>query len=299
MNETGRLNRCLIVGGGAVGLMFADLLTESDADVLVADIRQCQRTPQFVNDDIVHPGGELIAEMRAADMVMLAVPEGVALAAAPGVLRAMRRDALFVHVLSVQSRMAALLHAQTAQSTAPPETIGLNPMFGPAAGIAGRAVIAVGQRTGPRAAELVRLLSHWGARVVPTGADRHDRLTATAQALTHAAVLAFGLALERSSADISELIAIAPPPHLAMLALLARITTGTPEVYWDVQAANPYAANARENLRASLLELEEAIAGGEPFAGALARAGDPLGARCHGLASVCGQMFGQLRDGGS
>ena len=55
-------------------------------------------------------------------------------------------------------------------------------------------------------------------------------------------------ALAELDIDIADLDRIAPPPHAALLSLLARITSGAPEVYWDVQAANPYAPAARHAL---------------------------------------------------
>ena len=54
-------------------------------------------------------------------------------------------------------------------------------------------------------------------------ADQHDRLAAASQALTHATVLAFGLALAELQVDVADLGRIAPPPHTTLLSLLARI----------------------------------------------------------------------------
>ena len=49
----------------------------------------------------------------------------------------------------------------------------------------------------------------------------------------------------------------APPPHLTMLALLARIVSGTREVYRDIQVAHPYLGEARQALHDALMHLED------------------------------------------
>jgi prephenate dehydrogenase len=55
-----------------------------------------------------------------------------------------------------------------------------------------------------------------------------------------------------------------PPPHRTLLALLARITAGDPEVYRDIQSANPYAARARMDLLDAHRRLERIIASDDP-----------------------------------
>jgi prephenate dehydrogenase len=176
------------------------------------------------------------------------------------------------------------------------EAVGLNPMFAPALGIAGRPVVAAVVRDGPKVAELLRLVSAWGGRVIRVDVDRHDRLTAVTQALSHAAVLAFGLALVQLKVDVTELSSVAPPPCMAMLALLARMASGTPEVYWEVQAANPYAQDAREALRAGVLRVAEATASTDEseLAGSMGQVGNLLGAQRGLYVDLCAEVFGRL-----
>ena len=124
-------------------------------------------------------------------------------------------------------------------------------------------VAAVVTRGGPGATALLQLVESWGGRVVRYTPEEHDRTTAATQALTHAAVLSFGLALAQLGTEADQLAGPAPPPYLAMLALLARITGGSPAVYWDIQQANPYAALARQALAEGLGTLADAVENGE------------------------------------
>ena len=267
------IRSCVLVGGaGAVGGMFAKLLTASGIAVDVVDPSVDGRTVADVDPS-------------AADMVMLAVPERVALAALPGVSAAMRPDALLVDTLSVKGRIAAIAPDR--------QMVSLNPMFAPSLGMAGRPVAAVVLGDGPAARELLAHVETWGGRVVRTDADTHDKLTAAAQVLTHAAVLGFGHALAAMNLDITQLSAIAPPPHTTMLALLARITSGTPEVYWDVQAANPYAPQARQHLADGIRAVADAVEQGTEadFAALLARMAGALGPDMDHYRDLCARLF--------
>ena len=126
-------------------------------------------------------------------------------------------------------------------------------------------------------------------RVVEVDAAEHDRATATSQALTHAVVLAFGGALDRLDPPPATAMA-APPPHVLLRALLARIASGTPAVYHDIQVANPYAADARRALRAALDELDAAE---DParFAALTTRAYHALGEDREHYRALCGDVF--------
>src|SRR4030088_2257036 len=146
----------------------------------------------------------------------------------------MRAAGRLIGTVSAKTGIVAALAAHASHVQA----VSLNPMFGPDLGFNGRAVAAVVVRDGPRARALLDAIGRRGGRVAEVGADEHDRVAAAAQALTHAAVLAFGLALDELGVAIEDLGAVATPPHLTLLALLARIASGVPETYWEVQAGN-------------------------------------------------------------
>ncbi|WP_310551579.1 prephenate dehydrogenase dimerization domain-containing protein [Paenibacillus glufosinatiresistens] len=242
------LRRCVIAGGtGSVGSMFAALLAKAGAEVSLIDLHFSAVKYKLVQCDITSPTPEAAAAIQSADLVMLSLPEEAALHAVFLVSRLMKSDSLLVHTLSVQKPMALEIEALGISQ----EVVGLNPMFAPDLGIAGRPVAAIIRNEGPRAAELLDLLSGLGGRVERLEAEEHDGLVAAMQALTHASILSFGLALSALHVDIAKLSALAPPPHSTLLALLARISSGTPEVYWDVQTANPNASTARSMLIAA------------------------------------------------
>jgi prephenate dehydrogenase len=286
--------RCLVAGGaGAVGGLVVDLLLGAGADVLVVDVgappAEVAPACAYARGDVCAMDARLVAEMRRADIVVLAVPERVALAAMPELARPPRPGGLLVDTLSVKTGIVAALAAHAGHL----EAVSLNPMFAPALGFDGRAVAAVVVRDGPRARALLDAVGRRGGRVAEVGADEHDRVAAVTQALTHAAVLAFGLALDELGVAVEDLGAVATPPHLTMLALLARIASGGPETYWDVQAGNPHARRARSALAAGLATLVDATdhgTGGD-FAAILERAHERLGPDCDAYTRICEELF--------
>jgi prephenate dehydrogenase len=286
--------RCVVAGGtGAVGGLAVDLLLGAGADVVVVDVAAppADLAPAYahIHGDLCAVDARLVAEVRRADIVVLAVPERVALAAVPTLARQLRPGGLLVDTLSVKTDIVALLAAHAAHL----EVLSLNPMFAPALGFDGHAVAAVVVRDGPRGRALLDAVSRRGGRVAELGADEHDRLAAVTQALTHAAVLAFGLALDELGVAVEDLGAVATPPHLTQLALLARIASGGAETYWDVQAGNPHARRARTALATGLATVANAADRGTvgDFAAMLERARESLGPDCDAYARICEELF--------
>ena len=277
----------IVVGGaGAVGSMFVDLLRDDGRSVTVLDRT---RGSDLVGD-ISCPDGPVRGALAQAELIVLAVAEQTALAALPTLTRAARADTLIVDTLSVKSRIAVAVE----ESGRAGEFLGLNPMFRPSLGPRGRAVIAVPYVDGPRCREFLDEVRSWGASTPVMDPDRHDRLAAATQALTHASVLAFGLALTELDVAPELALDVGPPPHRTLSALLARIVTGEPEVYWDVQSGNPYAATARKALTAAAARLETATGNFDDFSDLVASAAGALGNQSEELNEVAATLFEDL-----
>jgi 4-amino-4-deoxyprephenate dehydrogenase len=282
------IGRVVVAGGsGAVGSLFAERLQESGNDVVIVDVaapRPADSVTRFVQGDIGDPSVAVTDAVRAADAVLLSVPEPVALVAIDRLAKALRPDALIVDTLSVKTTVVPALRSAVMVSG---EALSLNPMFAPSLGFAGHPVASVVVRNGKRGRVLRDLIEQWGARVVTVTADQHDRIAAASQALTHAAVIAFGAALAELKVDIADLDRMGPPPHTALLSLLARVASGAPEVYWDVQAANPHAAAARQALARGMSQLTGVVEDGDRAA---------FGELLDRLCGVLGPLQGAYRE---
>jgi 4-amino-4-deoxyprephenate dehydrogenase len=265
-----QVRRCVVVGHGAVGRLFASLLVAEGARVCAVDLKPAdggERGIRVLACDIAHPTDDVRAEMAAADLVFMAVPEPAALTAIETLATVLRPDCVLAHTLSVQATAATAIRRHRPARPA----VGLNPLFAPELGLAGRSVAAVVLCDGPGVRELLTTIETCGGRIAYLEPEEHDQRAAVTQALTHAAVLAFGLAVIDLGASPEASAGDAPPPHEVLLALLARISAGTPEVYFDVQAGNPAAGRARSALATAVRTLEEATRSQEEFAALLHR----------------------------
>jgi 4-amino-4-deoxyprephenate dehydrogenase len=285
------LANVVVIGGGAVGRLFAGLLTDAGSAVTVVDRAPAAHVQLAL--DACSPSTQLAAALADADCALLALPEAVALEALPHVLAALPAGALLADTLSVKTPFAQAALA----AAAPVELCSLNPMFAPSLGLDGRAVLAVEGVPGPRSQALLALLRERAQVVVVPDAQTHDRATAALQVATHAGVLAFGLALARLDTDLEELLPVAPPPFLAQLALLARIADGAPATYADIQRANPFAPAARAALADALQQLDAAAgeADAHAFEALIAAAAAPLGTHREALATQAAALLARMQ----
>lgn len=294
-----RSARYAIVGGdGAVGRLLAEALAAAGDACLLVDRAPAPAQPPagagYLAADASGPSPALADALAGVDGVILALPEAVAAAALPHVVAALAPGALLADTLSVKSPYLAA--AQPAAARAELELLSLNPMFAPSLGLDGRPLLAVEACPGPRSAALLERLRARAQVVAVADGAAHDRLCAALQTATHAGLLALGLALERLDADLETLLAVAPPPFLAQLALLARIASAGPQTYADIQRANPFAAEARAALADGLAELDAAAhAGEDAMARLLARLANQLGGAREPLAEQAAALLAQVR----
>ncbi|HEX7291942.1 MAG TPA: prephenate dehydrogenase/arogenate dehydrogenase family protein [Conexibacter sp.] len=296
MRSRSELGHVVVIGGGAVGRLLAGVLADDGSALTLVDVAPAPPLRELgacLALDARRPAEQLSAALASADGAVLALPETAALDALPHVLEALPAGALLADTLSVKTPFA---HAALA-AAAPVELCSLNPMFAPALGFDDHAVIAVELAPGPRSQALLTLLRKRAHVVTLPDAAAHDRATAVLQAAAHASALTFGLALAQLDADLDALLPAAPPPFLALLALLARIADGSPETYADVQRANPFAPEARAALRAALEALDAAAADADPRVAeaAIAAATAPLGAYREALAEQAAALLASLR----
>ncbi|WP_440901072.1 prephenate dehydrogenase dimerization domain-containing protein, partial [Actinosynnema sp.] len=288
--EPTRFARVVVIGGaGQVGRLLRALFPGSTEVTSVDVVTSAGDGAPSLVADATRPDAALRAALGAADAVVLALPEGPALAAMSACAPLLPPGALLVETLSVKHAAAELATALAARHAL--QACGLNPMFAPELGFSGRAVALVPIAPGPRVAALERLIGAAGGRVARVSPDEHDRAASVMQAATHAAVLALGHVVATSGVSPDVLVELAPPPHRTVLALLARISGGVPEVYRDVQAGNPDAPEVRARMSGFLLGLGELASDPDRFARCLAELSAALGEQAGPLRAHCRALF--------
>ena len=249
-SELVQVSRTVIVGAGAIGMLFADRLLEHSRCVAVYDINS---RANVTGGDATCPSGALASDLAQADWVILALPQAVLATAIPAVSKLTTPASLIVETASTKMPLLETVRASHAHCG----ILGINPLFGPSLGFANQNVAVVSYRGAPTSAAFIELLRYWGAAVIELTAERHDRLMSINQAAVHCALLALGATIARIMPSASELADAATPPLRAVLMLLGRILRQSPEVYWEIQAQNPFAGPMRELLLENMSRLAQ------------------------------------------
>lgn len=256
--------RAVVLGAnGVVGRALACRLVESGISVTGIDLQKipfCEN-PGFAYEqcDATAPTDAGLREIKKADIVIVCLPEDAAIAALPTIVQAAATDSLIVDTLSVKEKIVATLKSLHPTQ----EAISINPMFSPSLEFTGQNIAIVIVNEGPRADEFESLLTSWGAITASVRADEHDKITALMQVATHAAIMSIGMVLHDWSYDVAKGIKMATPPHRICLAMLARMSAASPEVYWDIQRSNSYGVDARSSLLEHMKHLSEVVTAGE------------------------------------
>lgn len=255
----------ILGGGGAMGSLLGASIAGAGMSVVLIDIVPApagnRENVSSVTGDVRVLSDEVRREIASADWVIATLPERLLLDTWENIIGLLAAGTLFVDTLSVK---LPLISAMTGKVPASVEVLSINPMFAPALGFPGQNVAVIELAGGVRSAQFLTLLQGLGARLLKMAAMQHDRYAAMLQSATHAAIIVFGVALRKLDYDIEAVLPVMTPPHRAMLALLARILGASPEVYWDIQAENPFAPGARQAIEDALRELTLTVDQNDP-----------------------------------
>lgn len=285
----GDAGRVLILGGaGTVGCWAARHLAAPGDQVITVD----RGAGADLHADVLRPETGLRAAVGSAEMVVLALPEEVALGCAGWLATAAGEQTVLVSTCSVQQPLFTAL----ARTGTPAPLVGVNPMFSPTLDSAGRPVALVRTAPGPVTELLRERLTTGGLVVTELTPQAHDEAMSYLQALPHAVLLAYLQALVESPVEPAVLLRLAPPPARTLLTLACRILSAPPEIYWDIQHANADGAGRRQALRRALDDLDDMVATGDfgRFRATLAVAEDRLGEQVPRSAQECHRLFSLL-----
>lgn len=251
------ISRILILGiNGGFGSLFADLLVARNLSVAGADLAEkagigvhCDR---YISCDLGKPSDELKSLASTCDLLLFCLPKRVLVSGLGLLADVAPPGSLIVDILSIKTPVANIITGRRKDL----QHLSINPMFASDLGFSEQNVAAVPITGGDKSDEFCGYLRDWGASVTSMDVVTHDRQTAVTQALTHAAAIAFGDCLSRLGYDAEKAWPIASPPHRLLMTLYARILHKDPDVYWEIQADNPYASDARMNLIQALQTIE-------------------------------------------
>ncbi|MBI5445494.1 MAG: bifunctional chorismate mutase/prephenate dehydrogenase [Deltaproteobacteria bacterium] len=210
----------IVGGGGEMGRLLAGWFGSAGYRVRVLERDDWERA------------GELC---RGIELAVLSVPIQVTGEVARSLGPHLPRGCVLADVTSVKSEpVAAMLAAHAGP------VLGLHPMFGPGIrGLDRQIVVATPGRNEDACRWVVDQLAAWGAVIVWSSAEEHDRIMAFVQALRHFATFAFGQFLHESRADLRRTLEVSSPIYRLELGMVGRLFAQDPELYADIIFATP------------------------------------------------------------
>ena len=240
-SATGVGKRAVIVGGaGRMGRWMAQFLTA-----------------QGFATGALDPAGS--SEENAWSREALASAELVVMAAAPGITARLYGEWIASApcgvVIDIASIKTPLIEPIRALQRAGCCVGSIHPMFGPSVALLRDADVVLCDTGDVRALAMVeQLFAPTTARLVHMPLADHDRAMADLLSLAHATAIAFAVALPEVQQPVRS------TTFRALESLAAAVVRESPDVYYEIQAKNPYSAQAIERLRDALSRLVSAIA---------------------------------------
>ena len=197
--------------------------------------------------------------IREADIVVVSVPMALAAEMVRTVAPLVRRDALLCDVNSLKTDVCEAM-ARYGRS----ETVGLHPMFGPSVeSMFRQKVVVCPVRPGPLGEWLLGELGRMGLELVESDPITHDRMMAVVQVLVHFSTLVMGEALRRTGVAVRDSLQFTSPIYRLELAFVGRLFAQSPDLYAEIEMANPQGAEMRRLFRQAAEDVEAAIACGD------------------------------------
>lgn len=261
----------VIVGFGPVGQMIASILAPHGWRIHALDTRSraslddaeaLSALEQYHQGDARQPTPATAEALTRCSLAVLAVPEESALETLEVLAPLLPTDALLVETLSRKDRLRAHLAATVPHHA----MLSINPLFHPGLGPRGNRIAVIDPGAHPSTTDFLACIEDAGARVVALSAREHDEELVAVQALTHSALLTFAGSLPHLVADVDRCLEFAPPPTRLLMALAARVVSGSPETYWDIQGAAPGRSPARTSLGRTLARLDDELEQESPAA---------------------------------
>lgn len=278
----------VIIGSrGALGTWFGDVLSKRGIRHVGVDLLGGDN---IVAGDIERPDvlvDRLIAE---ATVVILAVPEHVAIRAAPTVGKKIKGRGLLVDCCSVKHGYVAAV-----SGIEHIEMLSLNPLFGPSLENSNRPVVTTTIRGGALTDIILKILKDEVGDLVEMDARKHDAYMSNAQAGVHALILAF---LMCSVGKIEP--SLSTPPASVFTRLAARMVSLSSHIYWEIQTCNPFANETRQALITALQNLDTIATRGDlvAFEQIFNLGNNALGSQVPRYADECVRLFELLNLGG-
>ena len=180
-----------------------------------------------------------IASVKNADITIFAVPIAFMEESIKNIAPYLKKNSVVLDICSIKDFPSNSLEKYSPESVL---VIPTHPMFGPfISSIAGQIFVLTSEekvKEDFRYKFLVNFLKKSSAKILETTPQKHDRMMAVVQWLTHFDVFVFGETIKRLWVDIETSLNFVSPIYKLMISSVARYMNQNPKLYSDIQMYN-------------------------------------------------------------
>ncbi len=231
--------KVLIVGGyGQMGGYFAWFFTTSGYEVRILSEHNWEKVESLCMD---------------IDLALISVPINVTLETIQQLAPHLPPTALLADLTSIKT---SPLNQMLKFHKGP--VLGLHPLFGPTCPTLDKQIVAITQGRYPEQCQwLTDQLILWGAIVVNSNAEEHDKIMDIVQALRHFATFCFGQFLSKRNIELHKTLEFSSPIYRLEMGMVGRLFAQDSSLYSEIVFATP---ERRKMLKEFVLSLNEQLA---------------------------------------
>ncbi len=247
-----------ILGAGSMGKWFARFAKERSWEISIYDINK--KKGRKISKELgleFSPNKEDAVEN--ADVILISVP----ITETPKLIKeaseSVKEGSLLIDIASVKERAVESMKEVKKRM----ELVSIHPLFGPGAkNLDNKNIISIPVEKGEKYQRLKSEFSELGAKIVEMEAEKHDKLMAVIQSLTHFSLLTHFSAF--TSMDYSdEAEKFETPIFKNLFDLTKAFMYENPKLCADIQRENRYSEIARNSIIEASRNLNETLESGD------------------------------------
>jgi chorismate mutase/prephenate dehydrogenase len=142
--------------------------------------------------------------------------------------------------------------------------VGIHPLFGPTTSTMDKQIVVFTPGRNFEACKwIIDQLADWGAIIVQSDEDEHDRIMAIVQALRHFATFTFGRFLSRQNIDLLRSLEFSSPIYRLELGMVGRLFAQAPALYSGIIFASQERREILKEYISSMAETMEIVDKGD------------------------------------
>ncbi len=189
------------------------------------------------------------------DLALIAVPIDVTPAVIEKIAPCLPERAVLADLTSIKKEP---MHTMMNSHRGP--VLGTHPLFGPTTSTMDKQIIVITPgRDRQEYSWFIDQLSEWGAIIVESNEEEHDRIMAVVQALRHFATFSFGRFLFEQKTDLLRSLEFSSPIYRLELGMVGRLFAQDPDLYSGIIFASPERRSILKSYISSMMTLFEMI----------------------------------------